>query len=189
MLYARFILSSLALFFGVLILAISFSTANSAMSSEGMNATSTKQFYMGQTILPDHVAYPALMAMDRVRLELDTPHERIFTQIEFAHRRFEYSKALMEKGNLTESLSTLTKSQKYLTHAAQDALKVKASDSVKQYVLKTLSYYQDQLTRLKPGFGDAERPTIDDLIRDNQIISAELAGSLGASSSATQPPQ
>ncbi len=184
MLYARFILSSLALVLGVLILAISFSTANSALSSDGQSTTSAKQFYMGQTILPDHVAYPALMAMDRIRLELDTPQERVFTQIEYAHRRFEYSQALREKNNQTLALSTLSKSQKYLVHAAQDALAPQTPDSVKQYVLKTLAYYADQLVRIKPEFGDAERPTIDDLIRDNQIIYAELTGSLSASSSA-----
>jgi hypothetical protein len=184
--FARLFLSSMALVLGVLILAISFSTANTALSSTGIQETSTKQFYMGETILPDHVAYPALMAMDRAKLEMDTPSERIYTQVEYSQRRFEYALALIEKDNLPLAISTLTKSQKYLFQAAEEALATQASPTAVSYVLKALNYYRDQLIQLKPTFSDAERPTIDQMIEHNQILAERLAN-FTASTSAEVP--
>jgi hypothetical protein len=184
--YARLLLSSLALVLGVLILAISFSTANSGLASSGTVETSNKQFYMGETVLPDHVAYPVLMAMDRVKLELDTPSERIYTQVEYSQRRFEYTQALLEKDNLPLAISTLTKSQKYLFQAAEETLVSDAASTMAPYVIKALNYYRDQLEHLKPSFSDADRPTIDQLIEHNQILTNRLV-SQTASTSAEVP--
>ncbi len=188
--YLRWMLSSAALVLGVLILAISFSTANNALGSTEADDSAQKQFYMGQTILPDHLAYPVLMGMDRIRLETETPQEQVYTQVEYAERRFEYTLGLIDKGNTTLALSTLTKSQKYLFHAAQEAMETSAPDSTKEYIVKALQYYKDQLPKIKAEFPSTDWNAIDQMLEQNQIITAQLLGSLDATTSGqTASPQ
>ncbi len=184
--YARLVLSSLALVLGVTILAISFSTANSGFASSGALETSRKQFYMGETILPDHVAYPVLMAMDRARLEMDTPSERIYTQVEYSQRRFEYALALIEKNNLPLAVSTLTKSQKYLFQAAEELQTTEASPTAVAYVIKALNYYRFQLEDLKASLDDNDRPMIDQLIEHNQILTDKLVSQSATASASVE---
>lgn len=187
MIYLRVTLSGLALILGVLILAISLSAANSALSANEPLENSRKSFYMGERVLPDHVAYPALMAMDRVKLELAPSSEQILIKAGYAQRRFEYTLALLEKDKPTLALSTLTKSHKYLIHAAEGSMRQNSSDAVKLYLYRSLVYYQAQMEQLKPQFVDSERTVIDQLLEQSTFISQQLVASMANPEKATLP--
>lgn len=187
MIYLRVTLSGLALIFGILILVISFTAANSALSVNDPIENSRKQFYMGERVLPDHVAYPALMAMDRVKLELAPTPEQILIKADYAQRRFEYALALLEKDKPSLALTTLTKSHKYLIHAAEGSIKQNSSDAVKLYLYRSLVYYQAQMDQLKPQFVDSDRPVIDGLLEQSTFISQQLLSSMSNPERATLP--
>lgn len=173
--HARFVLSSIGLLFGFSILAVSLSAGNSTVLSSTPSETSKKQFYVNQTVLPDHVAYPVLMAVDRVKLELNNDQERVYTQIDYAHRRFDYAQALMEKNNLSLALTTITKAEKYLIQAAHDALRLgEDGRHQQQYVYKTLVYYDARLEELKPIFPDGDRDIIDQLQQEIKALKLQL---------------
>jgi len=172
---ARFILSSLALLVGGGILFVSLAAGNSQVfSSTGDQPTSNKQFYLSQNILPDHVAYPALMAVDRVKLETAGSSERIYLQVDYAQHRFDAAHSLLEQNNAALALTTLTKSQKYLLHAGIEALQPEVSQSLKMYVLKSLNYYQKAIAGVRSSFNDSEREVIDRLLEEIKMQRDQL---------------
>ena len=72
--HARLVLSSLALICGLSILGLSLTSAvTSVQSATGSFEASNRRFYVNEEILPDHIAYPALMALDRAKLEAASP--------------------------------------------------------------------------------------------------------------------
>lgn len=142
------------MFAGFAIMAISLRAANPVWSSEG-GATQLR-FYVDDEILPDHILYSGLMAVDKVRLELITdPRERMYTEIEFANRRLKYSQALITKNNPSLALTTATKAEKYLIHALQGAVDhTNMSVEDREYVIRAVAYHQlvleDLITKM-PG--------------------------------------
>lgn len=176
--HARFILSTVGLLFGFSVLAVSLSAGNSTVLSSTDSPATNKQFYFNQTILPDHVAYPVLMAVDRVKLELNTDQERVYTEIEYAHRRFEYAQALLDKDNQEVALTTITKAEKYLMQAAHHALELEDSRHQQQYAYKTLVYYDQRLEDLKPFFTDSDRAVIDQLQQEIKALKLQLESKL-----------
>lgn len=173
--HVRLITSTVGLLLGCAILGVSLSAGNTMVQSAGTTfETSKKQFYINEALLPDHVAYPALMVVDRMKLEMDTPEERVYTQIEYARRRFEYAQALLEKGNTGLALTTVTKAEKYLINAAHDALKLEQGDAQRRFVYRTLVYYDADLQKLKPQFPDADRPMIEQLQRELMALQLQL---------------
>lgn len=174
---ARFILSSVALLAGGGILFVSLAAGNSQVfSSTGDTPSSNKQFYISQNILPDHVAYPALMAVDRVKLETAGSSERIYLQIDYAQHRFDAAKTLLEQDpdKAPLALTTLTKSQKYLLNAGLEASQPEVSHSVKTYVLKSLTYYEKAITEMRPAFNDSEREVLDQLLNEIRMLRDQL---------------
>lgn len=145
-------------------------------STNGAYDTSRKQLYWSNDILPDHVAYPVLRVADRAKLEIADPVDRIYLQLEFARHRFEASQALLDKGNDTLALTTLTKSQKYLLQAGQAALadEPQLTETVRFFTLRTLEYYDTAISNAKDGFGDADRAVIDGLQAELQAVILQL---------------
>ncbi|MDQ3008590.1 MAG: DUF5667 domain-containing protein [bacterium] len=172
--HSRLLFSSIGLAFALLVLVVSFSTANTALSATGEFDASSRQFYMGQPVLPDHVAYPVVMAVDRAKLEMATPQERLYLQVSYANRRYEHSLELLKRDNPELALSTITKSQKYLMKAAQEALELDNSATARSFVAKTLEYYLYQLPQTKALFPDSDKPVIDQLILEEQIFHQRL---------------
>ncbi len=174
--HLRLILSTVALFFGGLVLLISLAQdPTSVLSADGQYQASQRQLYLGQEILPDHVAYPLLMTIDRVKLESQRPVERVYTQLDYASRRLEYAKLLLDKGNQSLALTTATKGEKYLLHAGQEALDQDLDPSVKRAVWLALEYHTKELHSLKDRFSaDADRAVLDQLLTEGQVMSSRL---------------
>lgn len=171
---ARFVFSSCALLAGSGILFVSLAAGNSQVFSSTDIPTSNKQFYLSQNILPDHVAYPVLMAVDRLKLETAGSSERIYLQVDYAQRRFESTKELVDRHNSSLALTTLTKSQKYLLNAAIEALEPEVSHSLKVYVVKSLNYYEKAIGELRASFTDSEREVIDQLLEEIRLLRDQL---------------
>ena len=184
--HTRLLLSLCALGFGGLVLAVSLTSVPTAFSATGTNEASKRQLYWDTTVLPDHIAYPVLMAVDRAKLETSSELDQIYLQVEYGNRRIEYTQELLEKDNTPLALSTLTKALKYLNSAGQDTLTLQAPENTTHYVLKTLQYHQDTVESMKRSFPDADRVVLDQLKNDNQIIIGRLQESLTNQASATE---
>ncbi len=103
----------LAIFFGLAILLVSLMVAEPSVSFRNRSQLSQRRFYFGTEILPDHVAYPFLMLIDRLRLEMAPPLRRPQLQLEYAWQRLEDSRQLLAMNRHQLALETLNKSQRY----------------------------------------------------------------------------
>lgn len=161
----------------VTILGISLFAGNAQVwSTNGAYDTSRKQFYWSEEILPDHVAYPVLRIVDRAKLEIAEPVDRVYLQLEYAQHRYDAAQSLIEKGNTTLALTTLTKSQKYLLQAGQAALQgePQLTETVRLFTLRTIEYYDSAIDEQKNSFGDADRAVLDNLQAELRSVIAQL---------------
>lgn len=118
------------------------------------------------------------MAMDRLQLETASPNEQIFMKVEYANRRVDYAKALLEKQEEEIAFSTLLKAQNYLNQAAVDALKQEVPASVKERVSRAVVYHSAQLHDLAPQLTDAHRAQLDVILSEHENLSAQLHTSI-----------
>lgn len=175
--HARFVLSCTGLAFATLILGISLLNGSAVQSAgTGFEATE-KELYLSQQVLPDHVAYPVLMAVDRAKLEIADPTDRIYTQAEYANRRLEYAQALLEKNKPDLALTTLTKAEKYLIHATEEAIDGHAPANVHTYILKTVQFHTTEVAKMAPHFSDSNRSVVDQMLQSNQLLLDRLSTS------------
>ncbi len=173
--HLRLALSSAALVGGSLILAISLSQSSQpAFSSSGSFDATQRRLYFDD-ILPDHVAYPVLMALDRVKLESASPIEEVHLQVEFGQRRLDYARALLEKGNQPLALATLTKSIKYLGLAGTSAIDQNMPASVRSFVSQAISFHLKEVAELQLQFSDSDRAVIDRLVEQVQAVQLHLS--------------
>lgn len=92
---------------------VSVSQAASHGSSSEL-VSSSRTFYLDDTILPDHVLYPLLMAQDRAELALSPNHRKSQLLRKHAWDRLRVSRELVEKQRPQLALTTLSKAQKYM---------------------------------------------------------------------------
>ncbi|MGD9129612.1 MAG: DUF5667 domain-containing protein [Candidatus Woesebacteria bacterium] len=169
----RFIASIGALLFGIAIVAASLSSASIVQGQE--ETVSQKKLYWSQTILPDHIFYPFVAAADRIKLEIASPSEKPYLQIEYANRRLAYSKELLEKGNQGLALTTLTKSQKYLIFAVQEAIdNDQAPALTKKYLKDALEQHMTEVKNMISKFSASERDVIEKLCAETQTLKEQL---------------
>lgn len=170
----RLLFSFLGLMLGLGVLGLSLMSGKSGAlaSPSGMSA---KEIYLGE-ILPDHIAYPFIVALDRFYLETTTPTERIHFEIKYSHRRLEYARALLEKGEGYQdlALSTLTKSQKYLLKAALEGEQIELSDSTQDLLIRALIYNIKEVEDLTHQFPDFQRSVLDGLREEEQLALNKL---------------
>jgi hypothetical protein len=167
----RLLLSSIAFVFGSGILLVSLFMSASQVSSSGQNTNEDHNLYFNRTLLPDHVFYPALMVVDRIQLETASDYERVFKDIEYAHRRLEYAEELLVLGKQDLALTTLTKAEKYLANAVLDAKAIQAPPSVMERIAKAIEYHDKRIKELSPQFtSDADRAVLDKHLSENEAI-------------------
>lgn len=177
----RLLFSLVALVFGLGIVGISLSAVSPVLSSGTEFRESQRELYWDGTILPDHLAYPVVMLVDRVRLEAASPLERIELQIEYSQRRFVYAEQLLERNKPDLALSTVTKSQKYLLLAAQDAIASDVAPETQEKVKQLLVERIPALRELNMRFSDSDRVVVDALIGESNSTIDHLQKSLADS--------
>jgi len=173
--YARFIFSSLALLTGGAILFVSLAAGNSTvLSSTGdYHETSRKQFYLGQ-ILPDHVAYPVLMAIDRVKLDTAAPEDRIYLELDYAQHRFTAANALLDEHKSDLALTTFTKAQKYLLEACVEAQEDTIPQSIKLDTIKAVDFYNHSIEDIRSQFDDQQQSVLDHQTQELKVLRGQL---------------
>lgn len=169
----RVILSCFSLFFGAFIVWLSLSASVKTSPSDTASATQ-KLLYFNREVMPDHVFYPVLMAMDKSRLEAAHPVEKIYLQVEYANRRFYYVQELLEHGKTELAHSTLTKAEKYVLQAGLDAQAEGTPQEAKDFVVKALTIHSRETARIKSSFSDAERAVLDQILFEEQQLIEQL---------------
>jgi flagellin-specific chaperone FliS len=160
----QLILSLFSLILALLIVGVSLVAANPVISAQTL----------GKDILPDHVFYPLLMIADRLRLETNTGEKRLQMQVDYGLRRLHHAEQLLEADNLALALTTLTKSQKYMIHAAQEAINTNASPEIKTQLTAILIQYSLDVKDLSSKFNDSQRDVINKLIKECEALIVSL---------------
>ncbi len=167
----RVLISGLALVVATTILTASLFSATQ-VASTGPGASTEQKLYFSQEILPDHVFYKAFMVMDRLQLETAPEYERIFMQVEYAHRRLGYAQELLDKQETELAITTLTKGEQYLHHAVTEANELNVGVSVRERLKKAVLFHSKKLEEIKqnPLLTDADRAVIDQILNEHQLL-------------------
>lgn len=170
----RLLFSAGALSFGLLIVSISLISTNQVISYEGTRA-SQKKFYVGETILPDHVAYPVVAAADRVLLIAASPLEKINLQLTYSKIRMKYAQALLVKKEPYLANIALTKSQKYINLATLQFLDDFSEDEeLKQTIIQELTHNINQSKQLIEQLSPCEITMAQQLNSNNKALLQNL---------------
>ncbi len=165
--------------FGLLVIAISINSSVAAVYPTPESRASHRQFYLGRTILPDHVAYPLLMIIDKVQLSLTPFPNRLWLQAEYGWRRLDYARQFLDKDEPGLALTTLTKSQKYFLNATQETLdNVDADNEIKLMMLKHFTAYLWKAKVIANRFDGADKATVEHLIKECDALKLRLSQSL-----------
>ena len=172
--YKRAFFSILALGAASAILALSL-TSN-AMRVHSADGILTRSFYMDDQVLPDHITYPFLMAIDRLRLESASPTEKVYLQTEYANRRLAYATELFNRDESDLAVTTLTKAQKYLLHAGQHVLYEQNNARLNTHLSKTIEYHVRHIEKIldSQDLSDSQRAVIDKLTEELLVIHGQL---------------
>ena len=174
----QFWLSLMGLFFGVVVVAVSITTSVPVAYPSLKLQASNRQFYLNNTILPDHILYPLLMVIDRVQLKITPFPERLWLQAEYGWRRLDYAHKLLEKDKRDLALTSLTKSQKYFLNATQEVLDSETTDEVKLMMLKHFTAYLWEARLVADNFEGAQKAVADRLISECEAVKLRLSQSL-----------
>lgn len=168
--------------FAVFILLISLQSANKARISNDERLVSGK-FYIAKEILPDHSLYPALMVVDRLRLELADPEKRVYLLNSYATRRLFYSKKLLEKGDEALALATFSKAIKYINQALEESVGLleNASPSKTEeyqilafYILESFDQDMSFIAEYKNQFDGEGQAILDSLFTEGSSLAEKL---------------
>ncbi len=146
--FKRLILSSLAIFGGLMIVVLSLLSAASAkaISQEADNTTSGKRFYFNQPIRPDHVLYPVIAIKDRLEFATtDTDEDKIAKQLELADERLEDAYALVESEQIPMVLPTLIKAEQYVFNASAECHLIKDNEQIKTNIVEKAKLHDSKL--------------------------------------------
>lgn len=168
---SQLIISFSAVVFGLVVLGISLVVARPALSFDQELAVSHRQFYIDKEILPDHLAYPLLMAVDRARLEVASPGKRLELQLEYAWRRLETSRQLLIRNKPQLALNTLARSQQYLIQTAEEIDHLQLEPAYKMQLTEGIAEYLLALEELGPEFENPQqRDAFNKLVNGCQIL-------------------
>lgn len=165
-----------AVIFGVFIVASSL-VVSSEDEMTNTDKESERKFYVSKRILPDHILYPVLMAIDKGLLMVATGESEIFLRIRLAQDRMLSAQALLQKGEETLALSTLTKSQKYLIIATQQFLS--SQETTREVGVALLQALQENTQNLRNSqvkFSNIPTGPISDLIIESESLIAVVEG-------------
>ena len=169
---SRLFFSGLALTFGLVVLAMSLVSANQVVSYGGF--ASTKSFYLSGKILPDHLAYPLVAAVDRIILVVAPVQEKIKLQLAYCRIRLDYARGLLAKGQSGMAVAALTKSQKYCSLADQQILDHELQGDLRRQVIDALAQNIEQTQNLIFEFNPDQRSLAGQLNQHNRVLLDQL---------------
>ncbi len=176
---SRVFVSSVAIFFGIVILVISLFTTSKTVEFR-MNLSSHDQRPVKEllttNILPGTPLYPFSVIKDWVVLFLSqTEEEKIHNMIVISNKRISNARKLIEIGDVDHVSSSASKSELYLGRALE-ICRMQPELSGCSDALVTLKDHQRQLIGLRDHLNDAERSQIDSIIEYNLSLQLTLSG-------------
>ncbi len=169
----RFLLSSLALVCGLFIVMVSLISTNQVISFEGPQG-SQRKFYLGETILPDHMVYPVVAAADNLLLIFTSAEQKIELKKAYSQIRMEYAQALLAKDELALANNALTKSQKYINQAALEVLANEDNTALTQEIQTQLGDNIEQAQDIIQQLPACQRSLAEQLNQSNQALLAQF---------------
>lgn len=170
---SRVVLSVMALLVGLGIVGVSLFSANQVFFHDGYEV-SHKSFYLTGNILPDHIFYPVIMVGDRLKLSAASPSEKVYLQLDYSERRFDSVAQLLDKDNAVIAFSTLTKSQKYLNHAAQAAIDLGFSAKDKELIVRIIEHRKTELEKISERFTSYDQAVLNQLYNESETLRIQL---------------
>jgi len=188
-----FLVIILALAFGVLF----FSVEQTSVDAQAGLATSSARFVVADEasvsaypktdyplpypgILPDNPLYKLKMVRDRLWIFLTPdPIDRSELFLLYADKRLGAGKALIEGGQVSLGLSTLTKGEKYLERAVLEAEKAqkqgKKLNKLPDKLAKACLGHQEILTELRLGLAAEGKSEIDEQLKLVESLTQKLS--------------
>ncbi|MBQ6154719.1 hypothetical protein IJJ27_02190 [bacterium] len=163
----------IVLTFGFLVFVISLVSAMSGGRVGGRTAPE-RQLYFGNQILPDHVFYPVLVAVDRLELEFSEPREQLEMRMKLADKRLEAAKGLFAKGKQELAFVTLGKGHQYLLRANDDALQYDKTDSLVVMVDRMNRRFASEYEYLKASMNDGQQAMTEKMIEELHVAGMKL---------------
>lgn len=140
------IINMLVLFIaGLFILGLSLVTANSLSTMGSGVPFKAWKFYVGREILPDNVLYPFMMIRDRIRLDDVSPEEQVDLKLQYAEKRYGTVQELVNHQEISLAISTMTRYQKYVLSAGDQALSFESAP--KEQVMRIKQAAESSLAR------------------------------------------
>lgn len=167
----------------VAVMLVSLQSANRRyLNSGSQDKLLTSKLYVAREILPDHTLYPALMAVDRMRLELAEPAQRSSLMVAYANRRLFYTKRLLEKDQHELAFITLSKAIKYYNDALilsinsfdKNLLSDQENSQIAFMVADSVFELFVFVGKHKDKFSNEERGVLDLLLEQTKIPLLEL---------------
>lgn len=167
----KYLFAILAILFGVFIFTFSLVASSQQRENTDLDKVSRKQLYFGSKILPDHILYPALMAIDKCLLLISSGESEVFLRIRLAQDRMISANSLLDKGEERLSFSTVTKSQKYLLLASQEFLSLEQhSKEVGNGLLIALEENTQNIKTIQKRFKKVDTAAISDLVIESEAL-------------------
>lgn len=161
----------ITIFLGVLVFLISLL----ATMSIGRNEISAKNkvVYFDQKILPDHLLYPLLVAIDRLELKMADKEEAAGLEMDYAKKRMQAAKALFyqEKGEL--AFVTLGKAHQYLLNANTSINKMADNQSQIKKWREIQKQFKSDYNDLRIFMSDSQKARLE--VMQGELIAVEGA--------------
>lgn len=153
----KFLPRLLFLIFGSSIVLISLFSANRVFSQGDDLGIARRKLYFQTEVLPDHLLYPLMMILDKVRLEITPPEEAVDLQLSYAWRRLEYTERLLTDGYQSLSFSTLTKAYKYYNAGLVQAQTISLRQDKREFLVQDTELFEDRAKKLELNFTDSQQ--------------------------------
>lgn len=132
------------------------------LASDTIPRVTQQEVYSGQ-VLPDHVAYPVIAAIDHMRLQVSDQPEQLTLQLELADRRKHYAQQLALKNKPDLAVVTLGKSHHLLVTAA-DAVVVLPPTSDRQKLRQAIQKQRSAYLAIQQDLPLTHQPAVAELI-------------------------
>ena len=143
------------------------------VNSESEQSISHKQLHFGDQILPNNTIYPALMAVDRIKLISATKTERLVLMIKYSQRRLGSACQLVEESQPDLAVTTLLKSHHYLMQAVDLAIETRQIHQA-PVLISELNYFLEICDDLKAKLQLADKSVFEAIAAQNTSAESRL---------------
>ncbi len=136
-------------------------------------AARERQIYFDRKILPDHLFYPVLMILDKIKLDAADTETKILLKTDYAEKRLAAAKNLFVQGKNDLAFVTAGKAHQYLLQANHEIL---SEVEGKKYtgLIKEMNYsFAVEYENLKQYLTDGQKATIDDWGQQLWLLQSE----------------